>query len=81
MKVNSPEIVPLGFLTCSLSPGLVFLPAFLPISAVFGFWSSFLVYCSSPFSSITAPSSKFSPKTNSFLPVTEALVILTGSPA
>ena len=30
---------------------------------------------------ITAPGSKFSPNTNSFLPSTEALEILTGSPA
>ncbi len=79
--MNSCEIVPLGFRTCSVSPGLILFPAFLPINVVFGFASSFLVFCSSLLSSITAPGSKFSPTTNSFLPVNEALVILTGSPA
>ena len=40
MKLNSAETEPLGFRTCSLSPGLIFLPTFLPINPVPGFSGS-----------------------------------------
>src|SRR6266487_421402 len=54
------------------SPVLILLPDFLAISVVCGCWSSFLVRCSSPLIRITAPESKFSPTTMSFLPATDA---------
>jgi hypothetical protein len=49
--VNS-ESVPSKFRTRSLSPGLILLPAFLPIKVVLGLRSSYRVFCSSPLSSI-----------------------------
>ena len=48
LKVNSADSEPLRLRTCSLSPGMTFLPAFLPIKLVFGFSGSFLVSCCSP---------------------------------
>ena len=50
--MNSSERPRSGFRTCTRSPGLIFLPAFLPINAVCRFWGSFLVFCSAPLRSI-----------------------------
>jgi hypothetical protein len=50
--MNSSERPPSGFRNCTRSPGLIFLPAFMPINAVCRFWGSFLVFCSAPLRSI-----------------------------
>ena len=72
--MNGSDTLPSRFLTCrvTICPRAIFLPAFLPISIVDGFCSSFAVFCFFSSSNITASLSKFSPVMNSFLPVTEA---------
>jgi len=57
----------------------MFLAAFFAMSVVDGLNSSFLVFCGSPSTRITAPSTKFWPVRISFFPLTRALTIVGGS--
>jgi hypothetical protein len=65
--MNSLDIVPLGFRTWSLSPGLIFLPAFLPIKVVFEFSALLAVFCASPFEQYQGSFVEFFPVYEEFL--------------
>src|SRR6266404_2239118 len=71
--VNEPS--PFRTRSVTVSPEPIFFPPFLAINDPFGLLSSLRVPCSSPLTRITAPVSKFSPVTTSFLPVAVAPVM------